>query len=320
MSYQRDTFEDFHIRAASAPEWNQRYVQLSSGRMRSRLEHVATDGLQVFRKWMSERVAQDGCLPAGKICFAMMARPIGETPHMQGRGLLGNRLFVLKEGDDFSLQRPRDMELLAVTFGLEEFRRRCDEAPWSSSARALLSRAALDCDGRSLARLRMLLGATFHGASGATINPKPMASARVFDALAELFESAAETRQPVASASASAIVARCHQIVAASGDAPPGIAELCARLRTSRRTLQNSFRLMADTTPVHYLRSVRLGAVRMQLLSRPTSLSVTQAALAHGFAHFGHFASNYKALFGESPSDSARRSGFQVAADHLRPG
>jgi AraC family ethanolamine operon transcriptional activator len=310
MSYQRDTFEDFHVHGASAPEWEQRYIQLSCGRMRSRLVEVTTDGLHVFRKWMSERVAQDGCLPPGKICFATLPRPIGETPRLQGRDLLDNSLFVLRGGDHFTLQRPKGMELLAVTFEMEEFRRLCDESPWSTGARALLSRTALESDGEQLARLRMLLGEMFRDAAGAqAADPGAMASARAFHVVAELFESAAEARQPVASASASAIVARCHQLTATSGDTPPSIAELCARLRTSRRTLQNSFRAVADTTPVHYLRSIRLAAVRTQLLSsRAESLSVTQAALAHGFTHLGHFSSNYKALFGESPSDSAHRS------------
>ena len=310
MPHLPDTLEDFHVHGATAPEWNQRYVQLSSGRMSSRLRHLATDGLHIYRKWMSERVAQDGCLPPGKICFAMLARPIGETPRMQGRDLLGNRLFVLRGGDDFSLQRPRDMELLAVTFEAEDFRRHCEEAPWSASARALLSRTAVDCNARSLARLRLLLQTMFRGATAATTtDSQQLANGRVFAVLTELFQSATQARQPIASASASAIVVRCHQIVAASGDAPPSIEELCASLRTSRRTLQNSFMAVANTTPVHYLRSVRLAAARMQLLSPPAAASVTEVALAHGFTHLGHFSGNYKALFGESPSDSVSQLG-----------
>jgi transcriptional regulator GlxA family with amidase domain len=99
-----------------------------------------------------------------------------------------------------------------------------------------------------------------------------------FEALRELFDGAADSRQAVGSASASFIVAQCHRIVAASGNAPPSVAELCSRLRTSRRTLQDSFRQVADTTPVHYLRSVRLNAVRRRLMStRAADLGVAQA-------------------------------------------
>jgi transcriptional regulator GlxA family with amidase domain len=135
----------------------------------------------------------------------------------------------------------------------------------------------------------------------------PSVSVRVFEALCELFNGAADTREPVGSASASFIVAQCHRMVAGSGNAPPSIEELCLRLRTSRRTLQNSFRQVADATPVHYLRCVRLNAVRRQLMStRAADLSIAQAAADRGFDHLSHFAQRYRALFGELPSKTMR--------------
>jgi transcriptional regulator GlxA family with amidase domain len=71
--------------------------------------------------------------------------------------------------------------------------------------------------------------------------------------------------------------------------------------------LQNSFRQVADATPVHYLRCVRLNAVRRQLMStRAADLNIAQAAADRGFDHLSHFAERYKALFGELPSQTTR--------------
>src|SRR6478735_8383368 len=70
MTLKLDVFDDFHVHGASAPEWNQRYLQVSPGAMHSSLVEVTADRIHVFRKWMSERVIQQGCLPKGKICFA----------------------------------------------------------------------------------------------------------------------------------------------------------------------------------------------------------------------------------------------------------
>ena len=129
----------------------------------------------------------------------------------------------------------------------------------------------------------------------------------VFETLCELFNGATDARQAVGSASASFIVAQCHRMVAGSADSPPSVEELCLRLRTSRRTLQNSFRQVADATPVHYLRCVRLNAVRRQLMSIPApDLNIAQAAADRGFNHLSHFARQYKALFGELPSETQR--------------
>ncbi|UGA37108.1 helix-turn-helix domain-containing protein [Chromobacterium haemolyticum] len=72
---------------------------------------------------------------------------------------------------------------------------------------------------------------------------------------------------------------------------------------------KNSFQLVADTTPVDYLRSIRLNAVRRMLLN-PTQAGhgVRDAAGAWGFYHLGHFAGDYRKLFGEAPSHTRARA------------
>jgi transcriptional regulator GlxA family with amidase domain len=87
----------------------------------------------------------------------------------------------------------------------------------------------------------------------------------------------------------------------------PSVIELCQRLQVSRRTVQNSFRSVAETTPLNYLRSVRLNGVRRALMSTPAShLSIGDAAAQWGFYHLSHFAEEYQALFAELPSQTAR--------------
>ena len=114
------------------------------------------------------------------------------------------------------------------------------------------------------------------------------------------------------------------RIVAASSDTPPDIEALCQRLRISRRGLQNSFRQIADTTPVHYLRGLRLNLVRARLMStRQAQLSVSQATADQCFGHLSHFTERYKALFGELPSQTLRLPGFpadQVVSRPQAPG
>ena len=305
MTLKLDVFDNFHVHGASAPEWHQRYLQVSPGVMRSSLAEVTTDSIHVFRKWMSERVIQQGCLPDGKICFAVPLGEAAETPRMQGHEMHAHSIAVLRSGDEFTLQRPKGMELMAVTFELDEFRRLSDERPWAPGARALLARSVLRAPGGAMQRLRYDLLSLF----GSEASEDRSVSGGVFEALCELFNGAADARQAVGSASASFIVAQCHRMVEGSGDSPPSVEELCLRLRTSRRTLQNSFRQVADATPVHYLRCVRLNAVRRRLMSTgAVDLNVAQAAADRGFNHLSHFAQRYKALFGELPSQTLRRT------------
>jgi AraC-like DNA-binding protein len=276
---------------------------------------VTTDSIHVFRKWMSERVIQQGCLPNGKICFAIPLGKFAGTLRMQGHEMHKDSIFVLRSGDEFTLQRPKGMELMAVTFELDDFRRLLDERPWAPSALTLLSRSVLRAPGRAMQRLRHDLLSLFdetltaHLCEPEAVKDQP-ASSVVFEALCELFNVAADARQLVGSASASFIVSQCHRMVEAGGNAPPNVEALSLRLRTSRRTLQDSFRQVADSTPVHYLRCVRLNAVRRQLMTtRAADLSIAQAAEDRGFNHLSHFAERYKTLFGELPSQTMRTDG-----------
>jgi transcriptional regulator GlxA family with amidase domain len=71
--------------------------------------------------------------------------------------------------------------------------------------------------------------------------------------------------------------------------------------------VQNSFRAVAETTPLNYLRSVRLNGVRRTLMStRASQLSIGDAAAQWGFFHLSHFAAEYQELFAELPSHTPR--------------
>lgn len=100
------------------------------------------------------------------------------------------------------------------------------------------------------------------------------------------------------------IVAAARAHVLAHPEQPLTVADLCRATGTSRRTLQYSFQAVLNVNPNAFLRSMRLNGVRRMLRE---AASVSDAATHWGFWHFGHFARDYRALFGERPSDTHRR-------------
>lgn len=76
----------------------------------------------------------------------------------------------------------------------------------------------------------------------------------------------------------------------------------------STRSLFYGFRRWRDTTPMAYLKKLRLDIARDALHSAArTGLSVTDVATSVGFFHLSRFSSEYKARFGEPPSVTLRR-------------
>lgn len=81
--------------------------------------------------------------------------------------------------------------------------------------------------------------------------------------------------------------------------------ELCAALGVSARRLHDAFRAALGMSPHAYLKSRRLLLARRALLGRSEGPDLVKSvALDHGFWHLGHFARDYRALFGELPSET----------------
>src|SRR5579875_2592656 len=80
-------------------------------------------------------------------------------------------------------------------------------------------------------------------------------------------------------------------------------ADIAAAVHVSTRALQAAFRRHLDTTPMSYLRRVRLARVRHQLQTAgPTVTTVTAIASRWGFTS----ASRFTAIYGELPSETLR--------------
>jgi len=85
------------------------------------------------------------------------------------------------------------------------------------------------------------------------------------------------------------------------------LGDICFAAGVNSRTLQHGFQRRRGYTPMQWLRRVRLERVH-QDLSRPDhATTVTQAASRWGFLHFGRFAAEYQAHFGEKPSETLLR-------------
>ena len=85
--------------------------------------------------------------------------------------------------------------------------------------------------------------------------------------------------------------------------------DLCAALGTSATRLHQAFSANFGISPHRYLKLRRMGMVRAALLSRSGPWrSVKAAALSHGFWHLGQFAGDYRALYGEAPSETLARA------------
>ncbi|MGA7131071.1 MAG: AraC family transcriptional regulator [Mycobacterium sp.] len=104
-----------------------------------------------------------------------------------------------------------------------------------------------------------------------------------------------------------AVAKRAIDLMHAHPETPWSTAELARATGASARALQRAFERSGQPPPMMYLRRLRLHHVRAELAANsPDSLTVTTVAGRWGFVRLGRFASQYRQLFGETPSETLR--------------
>ncbi len=104
------------------------------------------------------------------------------------------------------------------------------------------------------------------------------------------------------------IVARFEEFLESRQYKPVYLAEICATVGVSERTLRTCCQEHLGMGPIHYLWLRRMHlAHRALLLAEAESTTVTEIATEHGFWELGRFSVEYRSLFGETPSASLRR-------------
>lgn len=82
--------------------------------------------------------------------------------------------------------------------------------------------------------------------------------------------------------------------------------DIARHLNISSRSVYLAFRRHLGRTPMERLKDIRMSRVRADLLAAREDITVTSVAMAWGFTHFGKFAAEYRARFGELPSETLR--------------
>jgi len=103
-------------------------------------------------------------------------------------------------------------------------------------------------------------------------------------------------------------VKRVEQYIEAHAHEPVTIIELAEHAGVSSRSIYAGFRRYRDASPMLYLKEIRLRRVNEELMhSDAGETTVTAVAYKWGFGHLGHFTTDYKRRFGESPSQTLMR-------------
>lgn len=321
MDLKTDCFQDAQDLASAVHHWDQIYSQITAGSFHGSLTQIAAGRCHVFRERINQRVVQQGQTPRGKVCFAIPIAIPGVL-WSQGREGLEQNILVLRGGQEFMFHMPMGMDILALSFDEQLFEEELARTRYADETATLLKQPVIRVPSQRFAECRRRVMAMF---SDALCNEAfrhqgshecELEQALLDEILGLLVDPACNKAQRHGSSTHSFIVEKCHRLTVSNQVTPLGVIELSEHLHVNRGTVQNSFRRIAETTPLKYLRSIRLNGVRRELMATTVAeLSVGDAAARWGFFHLSHFAADYQQLFAELPSQTKRQPPSPVTAN-----
>jgi len=164
------------------------------------------------------------------------------------------------------------------------------------------------------ADLRRLVDWLFAEASEGSLLEHPLVAARIEETLmAALLETLphnqTEAIRPAPVLLSPRFVRRAIDHIEQHAHEPLTAGAIAAEVGVSVRSLFGGFRKYRNTTPMAYLKDLRLDRVHQALRSAaPGSSNVTHTALHWGFSHLGQFSAAYRQRFGELPSSTQTRA------------
>jgi transcriptional regulator GlxA family with amidase domain len=103
------------------------------------------------------------------------------------------------------------------------------------------------------------------------------------------------------------VLRRAMVFIHENAHADIGLHEIAAAVNVTPRALQYGFRRHLNTTPLEYLRHIRLHRAHRDLEAADPAVDTVNAIAGRwGFAHAGRFSVTYKRLFGTAPSTTLR--------------
>lgn len=307
------TTHDVDEHAECLGDWHQRYDQLTGGLFKGVFEECRFKNLHVFRESMNRSVHQTGEPWSGSRTIAIPVSISGSGWHA-GESFDRDSVINLGNGDELDFRTPAQVDYVACSTEARALNDYALHVEHLDLEAELLHKPHVQARPQQAQAVRELLGTVL---TTLRATPEILRHAQLQKALEQgVLASLVEVVRPLTDIipappsfnTRQLVVERARNYLFDHIDEPVTIADLCIKVRVSRRTLQYSFQDVYGVTPVQFLRAMRLNAVRRELkLADPAQSTVADIAARWGFFHLSHFATDYARMFGERPSETHKR-------------
>jgi AraC family transcriptional regulator, ethanolamine operon transcriptional activator len=300
--------------SSQMPGWNFEFAQLSPGALHASGGMVALNCALVGQLTLDQTMLRRGHAPHGSV-GVLIPGSASSQAFVGGRRLQPAQCVAMADGASIDMITHRDYIDVALAVDLHALR----EQPQWLGACALATRSGswVAAPGslwinRMRRTVRWLLTAIrqYPQAMGRPDIRASLADQFVM-AMADFGSERADAERPPRDVRVQQRIAveRAREYIRGKLAEPLPLSELCRYAHVQARSLEYGFREITGLSPIAYVKSLRLNAVRRDL-SRTDAAdhSISEIALDHGFWHLSQFAADYRKFFGETPTSTRHRA------------
>lgn len=302
----REAFED--LAGSVNTFFNVDTVQLESGKFHGQIDFIASTGILLYRENYPLRTHLEGELLGNRFGFSIPLQPA--KGKFLGESLDDSRISSSVSGETFDHTMDGGYEQMLVLIDHAKLLKLAEQASLSADALGAVIRGrkgkvlktSPDDIGNLRRKLAKMLGTLRHG--GLKMSADAFEKS-IFDSILPVIDGG----EYFLDRNSATILVRRAMDFANSISGPVRISDLCMALNASPRTVELAFSKIIGVGPHSFFRISRMNRARMMLLKADSRESrVTDIAGAFGFSELGRFSVQYRELFGESPSETLRRS------------
>jgi AraC family ethanolamine operon transcriptional activator len=294
-------------------EWNFEVSQLTKGALNAESTMLALDGVSILSITLNQTVRQRGFGPRNMAAIFIPRE--GSDPVFAFDQLVEAGQCMTVMGGELEGVTHSEYQEVDLAFDLNVCQAQIEALNGGSIG--VMPCTTIAAPGKAwiadmTARVDWLLSAAKENGGGLS-NPQLRMSLtdHLLAAMVRFDPSPADIDSTTRKASAARRVAvrLAREYIHARLSEPLPLSELCRHSGLKARTLENGFREVTGLTPIAYIRSLRLNVARRAILDDSTrQRSISDIAMDNGFWHLSQFATDYRKLFGETPTNTRRRS------------
>lgn len=304
-------FNDFEAYCESVRHWDLDYHQIDSGVFSSELIMFGNANTIFTNAKLGRRILQKGATPPGLITFGVLANP-NINIHWRNYDISGDKLFIFPPGGElYSVSQP-DFDVFALSLSEETINRTCHSFELPDFRKLVDGNEVFSCHPQSMLLLRKWLQNISFELSNCTpaVNSNMRLQQLEEDLASHLINVLAESRGSVfkpAKRRRDIALNMAIDFIVESDQPVTSVQGLCSIAHVSERTLEYAFRERFGQTPKAFTLTHRLNNVRKMLIHADSDADkIYEIAGRHGFFHMGQFATDYKRLFSELPSETLK--------------